>query len=323
MESERKALYNSLRLNWIRDPSLKVQPWQVEDLREAKLEDLFKRIQENGLSFDRFSFHQAAESYDSPEEMAGALLDELDISQEAYDRIYLAIFELWRRLLPEKQSLSVFCDELDYQVHLYDSGELKNFEAFQDTINDLLEILEENVDSGLSPQEAFQTLSKETANNIEEFLYDYIADEIDEGHDSYASDLIEGFSPYITDKRWFDLLSTRIAIQDEGEGVEQAIQSLLKKVKNADLEFYLELLAFLSKRGDRKTYALVAKKALSLFETEEDLADFLAITSDFFHFMDDETNETKILDLSRSRNKNPDAPLSPSDPALQEIKKLI
>ena len=305
MESERKALYNSLRLNWIRDPSLKVQHWQVEDLREANIDEIIDRIQVNGLPFDKFSFHQSAENYDSPEEMTEALLDDLDISQEAYDKIYLSLFELWRRLLPEKQSLSVFCDELDYQIHLYDSGELKNFEAFQDTINELREILEENVDSGLSPSAAFLTLSRETANNIEEFLYDYIADEIDEGHYSYASDLIEGFYPYMSDKRWFDLLSTRLEVQDQGEEIESALQKLLKKVKNADLEFYFELLAFLSKRGDRKTYSLIAKKAIGQFETEEDLADFLALTADFFHFMDDEANESKVLELSSREAKIP------------------
>lgn len=323
MESERKALYNSLRLNWIRDPSLKVQHWQVEDLREANIDEIIDRIQVNGLPFDKFSFHQSAENYDSPEEMTEALLDDLDISQEAYDKIYLSLFELWRRLLPEKQSLSVFCDELDYQIHLYDTGEIKNFEAFQDTINDLREILEENVDSGLSPSAAFLTLSRETANNIEEFLYDYIADEIDEGHYSYASDLIEGFYPYMSDKRWFDLLSTRLEVQDQGEEIESALQKLLKKVKNADLEFYFELLAFLSKRGDRKTYSLIAKKAIGQFETEEDLADFLALTADFFHFMDDEANESKVLELSKSRSKNSDSALSPKDAVLNEIKKIL
>ena len=323
MESERKALYNSLRLNWIRDPSLKVQHWQVEDLREANIDEIIDRIQTNGLPFDKFSFQQTAENYDSPEEMTETLLEDIDLPQEAFDRIYLSIFELWRRLLPEKQSLSVFCDELDYQIHLYDSGDIKNFEAFQDTINDLREILEENVDSGLSPSAAFLTLSRETANNIEEFLYDYIADEIDEGHYSYAADLIEGFYPYMSDKRWFDLLSTRIEVQDQGEEIESALQTLIKKVKNADLEFYFEVLAFLSKRGDRKTYSLISKKAIAQFETEDDLADFLALTAEFFHFLDDEINETKVLDLARSRNKIATSALSSNDPVFQEIKKIL
>ncbi|MFN4173747.1 MAG: hypothetical protein ACK4HV_01410 [Parachlamydiaceae bacterium] len=65
------------------------------------------------------------------------------------------------------------------------------------------------------------------------------------------------------------------------------------------------------------------KKAIAQFETEEDLADFLALTADFFHFMDDEANESKVLELSKSRSKNSDSALSQKDAVLNEIKKIL
>ena len=33
MDAERRALYNSLRMHWLLDPNMAVEPWQVEDYR--------------------------------------------------------------------------------------------------------------------------------------------------------------------------------------------------------------------------------------------------------------------------------------------------
>ena len=38
------------------------------------------------------------------------------------------IFELWRRLVPEKQTVSLIADEVDYQISAYDLGELERME---------------------------------------------------------------------------------------------------------------------------------------------------------------------------------------------------
>lgn len=323
METERRALYNLLRLNWLRDPSVKVERWQVEDLRSLSTQDLLNRINENGLPLDEDMFHNLAENYDSPEEMAEQLLSDTEMNQVSFDKIYLSIFELWRRLLPEKQSLSIFCDELDHQIHLYDTNKLENYEAFQDAINDLLEILNENVDSGVSPKLAIQSIKQQSANDIEEFLYDFISDEIDEGHYSYASDLVEGFYPFAEESKWFDLLKTRLLVESEGIEPEEALQGALKKAKGLDLEFYFEILAFLSKRGDFKSYSMIAKKAYPLFQNEEDFIDFLSLTSDFFHFHDDEVKEAKVIAISERRKNQLESPFNPKDPDLEEIKKLF
>ena len=55
MELERRTLYNLLRINWLVDSKLNVQPWQVEDYRALSLETLFHKLQKLGFFLDRVS----------------------------------------------------------------------------------------------------------------------------------------------------------------------------------------------------------------------------------------------------------------------------
>ena len=121
MQMQRHALYNLLRMNWKEHKDLDVEPWQVEDYRKLSLEALFKRLSDLSISLDRVSFLAFADDLDTPEDFADSLNDESDNDPMVQDQIYLLIFELWRRLIPEKQSLSIFCDELDRRIEMYDS----------------------------------------------------------------------------------------------------------------------------------------------------------------------------------------------------------
>lgn len=323
MEIERRALYNSLRMNWLRDSSLKVEKWQVEDLRALPLETLFARLSPLGFELNTPHYLSIAESFENPEDMTDELLNDADISREEADQCFLIFFELWRRLIPEKQGLSLFCDELDYQIHLYDSGEIQNTQAFQDVISQLLQILNDNADNGLSAKACMGTLLVQSANDIEQFLYDYLSEEIDHGHFPYAREYVEGFMPFIQDKRWFELLALRLKVEDEGADLESLLQSLLKKSGDDPLEFYFEIISFLAKHGDPKSYIQVAKKSLPLLKTEEDVADFLTLSADFYHFLDDEIREKQFLALLERRTRPLDLPLLGSDPIISEIKKLL
>ncbi len=53
-----------------------------------------------------------------------------------------------RRLIPEKQSLTIFCDELDHQIDLYDSNMLENMDALEDCLDNLQGLLNKNTDEG-------------------------------------------------------------------------------------------------------------------------------------------------------------------------------
>lgn len=318
MQIERRALYNSLRMNWLRDPAVSVQSWQVEDLRGVPLEELLKRI-----SLEQMEFLTLSENFETPEDMTEELSAPLELSQEGADKLYLVVFELWRRLVPEKQTLSIFCDELDHQIHLYDTGSLSNVETFQDTLDNLLQILNENADCGLSPKACMETLQSLSANHLEEFLYDYLSEEIDQENYATARDYVEGFYPYIQEKKWFDLLLLKLRVLTEGSDLESELQPLLKKVGDEPLDFYFEILSFLAQHGDQKTFSQVAKKALSILATEEDFRYFLEIAAEFYHFLDDEVREKKLIDLQQGRNLPLDAPFVPQNEEINQVKKII
>src|SRR3990167_219398 len=204
-----KALYNLIRLNAAEDPSVKAEAWALEDLRAVALEDLFLRLQRAGIQVDKTVFLQFADNCDTPEELTDLLLAD-EAQDDRYDAHYLLVFELWRRLLPEKQSLSIFCDELDHRIALYDQENLESDELVQDALANLQEVLDENADSGAGPADVFDVICDYCAHDLENFIYDYISDLLDGGNELYASELIEGFASYIADPVWFAFLRARL-----------------------------------------------------------------------------------------------------------------
>jgi hypothetical protein len=181
---ERRALYNLLRMNWLNEPTLSVESWQVEDYRSLPLPDLFERLKQFNIQLDRVSFIAYADECDSPEDLTEHLIGDRNLPTAQEDQVYLLIFELWRRLMSEKPSLSILCNELDHQIFLYDRHELDNPLALQDALTHFIEILDENVDEGIPPEQAFKLISPYFANDMETFLYDFIAEQIDEGNES-------------------------------------------------------------------------------------------------------------------------------------------
>ena len=155
MKLQTKAIYNLLR--YAGEQPTDVEPWGLENLREPSLEELFQKLSRLGISLDKHSFGSFAEECDTPEELAELLLeDEADLKRQ--DEAYLLLFEIWRRLLPERQSLSIFCDELDHRIFLYDSGALGSDEPIQDILANLQEVLEENLDKGESAGAIFKAI---------------------------------------------------------------------------------------------------------------------------------------------------------------------
>src|SRR5690242_1636689 len=97
MQIERKALYNLLRMNWLQQPDLDVEPWQVDDYRGKSDEELLQQLAMLKLPLSLDSFAAYAENCDTPEDLVDLLLDEEESDDLLHDRVYLIIFELWRR----------------------------------------------------------------------------------------------------------------------------------------------------------------------------------------------------------------------------------
>lgn len=295
---ERRALYNLLRMNWLNEPSLPVEPWQVEDYHTLSSPILFNRLKNFNIHLDRTSFIAYADECDSPEDLTDHLVADSTFSAPEEDQIYLLIFELWHQLMAEKPSLSIICHELDYQIHLYDQQQLDNPLALQDALTHFVQILDENADQGVPPQKVFNLISPYCANDIETFLYDFISEQIDEENDTYAHELLDDFETYLVDNKWFKLL--RIRLCDHNKIIQKLIENVIEEhLTDLDLSYNLELLSILTEKGHDTLFRFIIKQTLPLIKQEEDFQDLLVIAIDYFHQLDKEKEEMilkKILE---------------------------
>lgn len=322
---ERRALYHSLRVNWQLDPTLKVKPWQVEDYRMVPSAELFSRLEKLGISIDYGHFVSLSESQDTPEELAETLLPDDVEDQEIADQIYLIVFELWRRFLSERQTLSLICDEWDHQIDLYEAGQPESLEGLGDMIGRFITLLEETKDQNEDPQMLYDSVLQNCAHDIEGFLYDFALAQIEEQNISYASDIVEAFLPLSKEKIWFQLLNAEILGHSEKESSQPVIHQLLKdSLSRGDLEFNLEFLAYLAQKGEERSFFTLVKQTLPLLTIEEEFWDLLASCEDFFHFKDAEDQEGWVKALRHKRFKNdPEKPLNSQDLDLKELQKLL
>lgn len=301
MELQTKALYNLLRLNVAQDPSLPCEKWQIEDLRLATLETLFGRLKEAGLTLDSQVFYRFAEECDSPESLTELLLVDLE-EPELYDRLYLVIFELWRRLLPEKQSLSIFCDELDHWISLFDAGQLESDEPIQDAIANLIEILDENADAGAKVSEIFTLISSYSAQDLFTFLVDYISEILDSGNKLYAAELIDHLSPYMPKDAWFAFLRVRLMAFSDPVKANQELAALFERKEELTIDLLMEAMQFIVIFGEKPLFLEAARLAMPLLETREEFEEFLTLSVDYFRRRDREDLEqaaSKLLQQSK------------------------
>lgn len=323
METRGRALYNLILMNWQEDPSLEVEPWQIEDYRAFSTKEIFKKLKTLGIPLDEERFLIYADASASPEELTDTLV--VDEELERFDEAYLLVFELWRRLLPEKQSLSIFCDQLDFLINLYDNDQLDNEEELTDALTELERILDENYDQGEDPQELFKEISLYCAHDLQSFIYDYASDQIDEGRRLGASELIDGFSNYIIDHRWFEFLQMRLlAASDPDEGEIMLARILEDQIRNPDFELLLEIARYLVNQGNVRYFVKVVKQTRHLIETEQDFQELLAITSEFYRLLDLEDESEKVFEILKKRQGIPlEKEIASSDKEFIEYFKLF
>lgn len=305
MQLQIKALYNLVRFSSFHNPSIKAKKWQIEDLREETEENLFKKLFCLGIKLDKASFLEYAKEVDTPEELLEVLAFEKE--EEIKDQIYLVIFEIYRRILSEKRCLSIFCDELDYRIFLYDINQLKNDEMIQDALANLKAVLDNNVDLGISHEKAFQNLLEYLAHDLENFLFDYISDQIDAKNQRYASDLLDSFYPFVIKKMWFDFLKAKIKASSNISKSNEILANILEELKQKpNLELQFRILKFMVDNGDRQLFLDGVKQTSMHLKKEKDFKEIMMIASDYYHRLDKEKIQNKILELisKRSNIKN-------------------
>lgn len=302
METRGRALYNLLRMNWQEEQNLPVEDWQVEDYRSLSQEQLFSRLKDIGIPLDETHFNAFVEEVSSPEELLEAVYDGEDLTR--YDQAYLVIFELWRKLAPEKQSLSVFCDHLDHLIESYDREELEDPKELYDALAELEQVLDEHVDQGIEPKQIFVEIAYYFAHDLESFIYDFASDLIDEGQDLYASEILDAFEPYIQGEKWFEFLHIRLRSREDQEEAIEALRDLLgKEQSNPDLEFYFDVARFLINRGGSHYYLETISAMKPLLHTEQDFQELLAMTCQFYALLDYEKKALLIEEILKERSQ--------------------
>ncbi len=315
MKLQTKAIYNLLRLNAQETSGADVETWALENLRDLSIEVLFQRLSPWGISLDKNYFISFAGECDTPEELTELLLEE-SVSLKEHDQVYLIIFELWRRILPERQSLSIFCDELDHRIFLYDRGALESDEPIQDILANLQEILDENQDEGEAPVEIFLAISEYCAHDVEGFIYDYITELLDGGDVSYAQELAEGFFPFLPESIWPPFLKARILSFSDPSRANAEVARILDKHPNTETSFLFETLRFLSVSGDHRLFIAVIQKIIAQLQTEEEFEELLEIAADYYRRLDQDDVEMAIERLMKKRSLNTFA-FDPRDPDLK------
>jgi len=315
---ERRALYHLLRQHWLSGVTIDVEPWQVEDYRNLKTADLFKQLSSFAIHLEKKTFTGHADECDSPEDLSEALIGDLTLSAKEEDQIYLIVFELWRRLMSEKPSPSIFCDELDFQIFLRDSEQNADPAPLQTALSNFLEVLQNNIDAGMDSKEAFTRLSCYCANDVESFLFDYISDQIDQDNDLYAHELIDAFTPYVEDEKWLKLLRAQLLNRSNAKAAQHLFSELVEEYREEhDFEFNLTLLAFMAQKENNPLFLQFAAYLKHMLEREEDFQDILLICEEFAtHSQNPQQAQTIHSILEKRSQRDLEEDFDKSDPDL-------
>jgi hypothetical protein len=297
-----------------------LQHWQVANYREKSTEELFQQLHGLGVMIEQDKFETFCTDFEAPEEIVETVAQEKPPLEK--DHLFLILFELWRRRFPEKRTISIFCDELDYQMTAYD---LEKPNEMCDALNYLQQLLNEQVDQGVDPHLAFRLIQTYCANDIESFLFDFILNEIEEGNSKYAKELLDGFIGFVRGELWFAYLAARAEIlEDPEEGYEQLEKMVDKIHAGVNLDLVEETLFFLANSGNHSLFYKLAKKTLPLLRTEGDFHDFLEACYAHYDYLELKQPSLAIALLFHSRNSLPkERPILPTDPGMSEMRSIL
>ncbi len=297
MEFKGRALYNILQISMKEDSSIRAEPWQILDYRSFSEKELLEKLSKLHPSLTKENFFLYAETCESPEELVECLwLQEEDLVGQ--EKTYLLLFELWRRYFPERQSLSIFCDELDALISQFDEGVDMEDENWHVILSELEDILDRNTDLKADPKEIFSSILQYTAHDVESFLYDYIFELIEEENETLAISLIEAFDDYVLEKKWLTLLRARLLSSSRLDVWTGLIHRLLEEEEeNPSLPFLMEVFFFLKEQNDAPLFFKCTKQMLPLLSPSQELQDVLQHTAEFCKGLHKDSLEQSILHI--------------------------
>jgi hypothetical protein len=325
MDFQGRAFYNLLRFNSIEDPAIRnYEKWQVEDYRSLTDQDLFLRLKKLGLALDLEAFLEIAKNFETPELLSEYLTpDETEV--EMIDKIYLPLFELWRRFKKDCRSLSIFADELDLWMQVYDGQKEDVDDIIHSYLFELENFLDEAADAGKDPKEVFAYISSFFAHDIENFVYDFVYDLVEKESLVSASELIDAFIPYVKRETWFEYLRLRIFSRQDVEQFSFLVHRFAEKVlEMKDFELLLEVLDLMIDDSLIDLFFEFFRQGLSLITNSNQLKEMALILKDFYDSIEDHRKSQFVQSyLTVIAKKDFSKKLSKNDPLIEELSKLI
>ena len=264
MEFHGRGFYNTLLFS----SSEQAQKWQIEDYSALSLQKLFQKLKEQNILSDEATLKEYMNSAESPEDLTD-ILSPFDEGTEPFEKSYLVIFELWKRFMPQKESLSIFCDKLDHLIHGYDQGEAVADELVK-ALNDLTKIFEDLCASGLSQKETYELFSSYLAQDLETFIYDFLCDLIEAGEKTLAFDFLFGFYDFLHDKPALDLLKSTINLIENPEDSEAVFFNTIEKTfEKKRHNLILDAIYFTFDAGFIQISKTIAQSLLSKIKGDE------------------------------------------------------
>ena len=282
-----RAKYNRLQIS-----SKGGESWEIVDYRNFDLREIFAKLEELGVELDEKVFRSLSEDFDTPEDMAAEFAR---IVPENGEQIYLLLFELWRRLLEDRETISIFCDELDKLILQYEKRPEGVEDLIQVKLVELVDILDSNADAGNGTRALFKKVSDFSAFNLESFIYGFLLDQHKKENDVLAHELSSAFLPYIKEVRWFELLNLRLMADVKSEEFKHMLirfeEDLTKSpVFNLDLHF----LTFLIEIGRHDAFARTFKRVLGGVKNEQEYLTLAKILFEYYRLNDHEDRLTKL-----------------------------
>jgi len=216
---ETKALYNSMRM--LREDEAIETTWKTRDWRVVDMNHLFDELRALGISVNKALFYQWATHCDTPEDLLEYLfldeeIEEEQLQQEIKDRLYLTLFELWRRLVPEKRSLSTIADDIDHAIFAFDRESSMSFESVESLLEEWVRVIESMYDEGQSLSDVFRAIEPYFAHNVQEFIVDFILDALAHGHVDLVEPLFEKVRNYLTiEPLWTRIIDLKLHLRDD------------------------------------------------------------------------------------------------------------
>jgi hypothetical protein len=296
-----RSKFNLLKYKKRENPNLEVKDWEILDYNNLSIDDLFSNLKGLGFNFTPEIVIELASQGEELDTICFEKYGPKEVDEEILENAYLNLFEIWRRLLPNHKSISIFANDFDEFIDAYEKGEVTGSEAL---FNELFDILDESVDEGMEPKGVFKELSNYLGHDLESFLICYIFDLIEHDNETLALRYLDNIYTYIQGNLWLDFFRIKLLKGALPEDVTAITYRFLDKLKlHFDPELGFEVLYYLIETGHKEIFKKTYKEFLKEIKTQDEFREMLEILHAFFSLNEQNKEENLVKELIENRKK--------------------